>query len=93
MDAGLLANVADAVAAADPRLADFDLQHALRRRFDGMRIVVCNDDDVAPQATAAHVGERCRLYYLYAGEHCVRLSPDALGASGLLVGLLSGDGD
>lgn len=93
MDAGLLAQVVDAVAAADPRLADIELQYALRRRFHGLRIVVCNDDDVAPRASAALSSTRCRLYYLDTGDHCVRLSADAAGASGLLVGLRTDDGD
>ncbi len=40
---------------------------------------------------------RCRLYYLDAGEHCVKLTRDAAAASGLVVALLDGpldaDGD
>lgn len=93
MDPALPARVAAAAAAADPRLADIDLQSRLRLEFDGLRIVVCNDDDVPPRAKAAHGNERCRLYYLDAGEHCVRLTGEPEAASGLLVGLVSDDGE
>lgn len=93
MDRALLARVADATAAADPRLADIDLQKRLRSEFDGLRIVVCNDDDVPPRAKAAYGNARCRIYYLDAGEHCVRLTGEAEAASGLLVGLVGDDGE
>ncbi len=93
MDPALLGQVADHVTAADPRLADIDLQNALRARFAGMRIVVCNDDDVAPNMPAALETRRCRLYYLDAGEHCVRLTREAEAASGLVVGLRADDED
>ncbi|MBI5901566.1 MAG: hypothetical protein HZB40_20390 [Rhodocyclales bacterium] len=93
MDAGLLARVADAVAAADPRQADIDLQNRLRLRFEGLRIVVCNDDDVAPNVPAALETPRCRLYYLDANDHCVRLTREPEAASGLVVGLRADDGN
>lgn len=88
MDAALVARVAAAVLAAPPGQADFDLQNALRRAFGGLRVVVCSDDDVSPNVPAALENARCRLYYLDATEHCVRLSRVADGASGLLVGLV-----
>jgi len=93
MDPALLGQLADHVAAADPRLADIDLQNALRAQFAGIRIVVCNDDDVAYNMPAALETPRCRLYYLDAGEHCVRLTRDAEAASGLVVGLRADDED
>lgn len=91
MDSALPGRVADHVAAADPRLADIDLQKQLREHFDGLRIVVCNDDDVAPNMPAAHDNARCRIYYLDANEHCVRLTREAGAASGLVVGLIADD--
>ena len=91
MDPALPGLVADHVAAADPRLADIDLQKQLRAQFDGMRIVVCNDDDVAPDMPAAHGNARCQVYYLDANEHCVRLTREAAAASGLVVGLIAAD--
>ncbi len=93
MDPGLLGLVADYVAAANPRLADIDLQHALRAQFDGLRVVVCSDDDVAPNVAAVHENPRCRLYFLHAGDHCVRLTGEADAATGLLVGLRADDAD
>jgi hypothetical protein len=93
MEPTLLALVADYVAAANPRLADIDLQTQLRSKFDGLRVVVCSDDDVPPNMPAAHESARCHLYYLDAGEHCVRLTREADAASGLVVGLRADDAD
>jgi hypothetical protein len=90
---GVLERLAASVAAADPRLADIELQRRLRAEFDGLRVVVCSDDDVPPNMPAALDSARCRLYYLDAGEHCVKLTTDAGAASGLVVGLLGADGD
>ena len=89
--AGIVARLADAVAEASPFLADIDLQKQLRSEFDGLRIVVCNDDDVPPNMPAAFGNTRCNLYYLDAGEHCVKLTREAEAASGLVVGLLGAD--
>jgi hypothetical protein len=86
--AGMVEQVADSVAASDPRLSDFDLQVRLRAEFDGLRVVVCSDDDVPPRLSPAYGNARCNLYYLDAGEHCVKLSRDAEAASGIVVALL-----
>lgn len=86
--AGVLEGLAAAVEAADPRLSDFDLQTRLRAGFDGLRVVVCNDDDVPANLPPALGNARCNLYYLDAGEHCVKLTREAEAASGLVVGLL-----
>ncbi len=88
MDAATVERVAGAVLAAPPVLADIDLQNRLRAEFDGLRVVVCNDDDVPPNMPAAFENARCRLYYLDASEHCVKLSRDADSASGIVVGLI-----
>lgn len=93
MDPALPGRVADYVAASSPRLADMELQQQLRAEFAGLRIVVCNDDDVAPNMPPAHDGARCRIYYLDANEHCVRLTRDAEYASGLVVGLIADDAE
>jgi hypothetical protein len=89
--AGVIERVADSVAAADPRLSDFDLQGRLRAEFDGLRVVVCSDDDVSPGLAPVHGNARCNLYFLDTGEHCVKLTRDAEAASGLVVGLVSAD--
>ena len=86
--AGMVEQVADSVAEASPFLADIDLQHLLRAEYDGLRVVVCNDDDVPTTMRPAHGNARCNLYYLDAGEHCVKLTRDAQAASGLVVALL-----
>ncbi len=86
--AGMLKRVADEVAEASPFLADIDLQGQLRRLFDGLRVVVCSDDDVPASMPPALGNARCNLYYLDAGEHCVKLTRDAQAASGLVVALL-----
>lgn len=91
MEASVVAQVAAAVLAAPPAQADIDLQHSLRAAFGGLRVVVCSDDDVSTLVPPALENARCRLYYLDATEHCVRLSRVAEGASGLLVGLIGDD--
>jgi hypothetical protein len=89
--AGIVERVADAVAEASPFLLDIDLQKQLRSEFDGLRVVVCNDDDVPPTISPVLGNSRCNLYYLDAGEHCIKLTTAAEAASGLVVGLLGAD--
>ena len=89
ISAVVVRRVADAVAEASPFLADIDLQGQLRRRFDGLRVVVCSDDDVPANLPPALGNARCNLYYLDAGEHCVKLTREAEAASGLVVALVS----
>lgn len=86
--AGVLEQVADSVAEASPFLADIDLQHLLRAEYGGLRVVVCSDDDMPPNLPPAHGNARCNLYFLDAGEHCVKLTRDAEAASGIVVALL-----
>lgn len=93
IEAVVVRRVADAVAEASPFMADIDLQGQLRRRFDGLRVVVCSDDDVPANLPPALGNARCNLYYLDAGEHCVRLTREAEDASGLVVALLGADAD
>lgn len=63
-------------------------QAELRRRFPGVRITVCSDDDIPARVPAARETAVARFYYVDAGEHCARLSTDAESASGIVVGLL-----
>lgn len=90
--AELASRVADSVAEASPFLLDIDLQKQLREAYDGLRVVVCSDDDIPAHATPALGNHRCNLYYLDASDHCVRLTGDAGAASGLVVGLRDPDG-
>lgn len=89
--AGILESVADSVAEASPFLPDIYLQRQLRNQFDGLRVVVCSDDDVPPNMPPAHGNARCNLYYMDTGEHCAKLTRDAEAASGLVVGLRDAD--
>jgi hypothetical protein len=91
--AGVLERVADSVAEASPFLADIDLQRLLRAEYVGLRVVVCSDDDVPVNMSPVLGNARCKLYYLDAGEHCVKLTREAEAASGLVVGLLGADAD
>ncbi|MEF8700492.1 MAG: DUF6129 family protein [Candidatus Accumulibacter sp. UW26] len=89
----LVARVAEVVAGTPASLSDGDLQRALREHFAGLRVVVCNDDDVPPRVSPVFANVRCNLYYLDASEHCVTLTGDAGAASGLVVGRLTEDVD
>lgn len=93
IDAALVRLVADAVAAAPARTDFAATQAELRRGFPDLRIVVCSDDDIPPKLPPAAENGRCRLYYLDASEHCVKLTRDADAASGIVVGLLDGRDD
>ncbi len=85
ISADLLARVAAAVTPT----AD---QADLRRRFPGVPITVCSDDDIPPRLDAVHETAVARFYYVAAGgEHCVKLSTDAESASGIVVGLIGED--
>ncbi|PKO84833.1 MAG: hypothetical protein CVU17_01230 [Betaproteobacteria bacterium HGW-Betaproteobacteria-11] len=90
---GLPERVADVVAEASPLLTEIDLQRQLRAAFDGLRVVVCRDDDLPPNLPPVLGNARCHLYFLDTGEHCVKLTSDAAAASGLVVGLLDADDD
>ncbi len=75
------------VAAVTPAANEADL----RRQFPGVRITVCNDDDLPARLTAVRETAAARFFYIDAGEHCVKLSSDAETASGIVVGLLGDD--
>jgi len=80
--------ILERVAAAVTPGAD---QDELRRRFPGLPITVCSDDDIPARLQAVHETAAARFYYLDASEHCVRLSTDAESASGIVVGLIGED--
>lgn len=63
----------------------------LRRQFPGVRITVCNDDDLPARLTAVRETAAARFFFIDAGEHCVKLGSDAETASGIVVGLLGDD--
>ena len=91
ISAELAGEVAAAVAAAPPRLGEDDLAARLRQRFSGLRITVCSDDLLPPRLPPALETDACRIYYLDASEHCLKLTRDPDAAAGLVVGLRSDD--
>jgi len=93
IETGILDGVAKAAGEASPALADIELQNALRGQFGGLRIVVCSDDDIPARISPVTGNARCNLYFLDASEHCVKLTDNAEIASGLVVGLIVGDGE
>jgi Family of unknown function (DUF6129) len=72
--------------------ASFDaLAQQLRAAFPGIHITVCGEDDVPPRLTPAAEGPVCRLYYVDANEHCLKLTTDAEVATGIVVALIGDD--
>lgn len=68
--------------------ATFDaLAQQLRASFPGIHITVCAEDDVPPRLPPAAESTACRLYYVDANEHCLKLTTDAEAATGIVVAL------
>jgi len=82
------AELLERVAAAVTPAADED---DLRRRFPGVRITVCSDDDIPARVPAVSETAAARFYYIDADEHCVKLGTDAESARGIVVGLIGED--
>jgi hypothetical protein len=87
----VLAAVAARGAALGPAAYGSDLQAALRAAFPGVHITVCGEDDIPARLSAAAGDTRCDLYYVDAGEHCIKLTNDADTASGIVVALRGDD--
>ncbi|MRD72387.1 hypothetical protein GH865_03855 [Rhodocyclus tenuis] len=82
---GVLATVASA---RGPAACGDGLAHLLRERFPDLHsITVCADDDTPARLSPAASNEVCSLYFVSAGEHCLSLTSDPAGASGLVVAL------
>lgn len=91
IEATLLKDVADAIATL-PSLADENgVTQTLRSRFPGLKVVVCNDDHIPPNVKPVGENDVCNLYFMDTGEHCVKFTPDAEAASGIVVGLRGDD--
>lgn len=72
--------------------AGFDaLAQQLRAEFPGIHITVCAEDDVPPRLPPAAESPACRLYYVDANEHCLKLTTDGETATGIVVALCSDD--
>jgi hypothetical protein len=84
IEAALLDRVIDQVTPS----AGFDaLAQRLRASFPEIHITVCGEDDVPPRLPPAAESEACRLYYVDASEHCLKLTADAEAATGIVVAL------
>lgn len=92
IDAALLQQVADAVAAQPSLVDENGLNQTLRAQFAGLRVVVCSDDHIPPRVKPVAENAVCHLYYMDTGEHCVKFTSEAEAASGIVVGLI-GDQD
>ncbi len=84
IEAALLDRV---LAAVSPDRAYDALAQQLRGSFPGVHITVCGEDDISPRLTPAAESGACLLYYVDAGEHCLKLTADAEAASGIVVAL------
>ena len=67
------------------------LLKALRERFQGIHFTICSDDDIPARLPSAAESSFCRLYYVSSGGHCLRLSDEPEGATGLAVAMLDED--
>lgn len=91
--AALLADVATRTAALAAAGGYEELLASLRNAFPGIHISVCGEDDVPPRLPPAAENAVCRLYYVDANEHCLKLTNDAEAASGIVVALCADDRD
>lgn len=74
-------------------LPDDELKAHLRSSFPGVHFTVCSDDDIPARVPAVAGNDTCRLYYVDASDHCLRLTDDAAGATGLVVALCDEDNE
>jgi hypothetical protein len=83
--------LAKVAAATGPASYGDGLTALLRASFPGTRITVCGEDDIPARLPAAATGAGCRLYYVDASEHCLKLTTEAAAASGIVVALCGDD--
>lgn len=88
IDRALLDGILAAVA---PQLPHEELARRLRAAFPGVHVTVCGEDDIPPRLPCAAENALCYLYYVDAGEHCLKLTTDADAATGVAVALRSDD--
>lgn len=89
--AGVAEQVAAAFTALPSRSDEAAIERDLRMAFPELRIVVCSDEQIPPRLTPALQSDGCALYYLDAGEHCVKLTDNREVACGIVVGLVDDD--
>lgn len=91
LDADIARQVAAAFVALPSRADEAAIERELRAAFPELRIVVCSDEQIPPRLSPALVADGCALYYLDAGEHCVKLTDNREVACGIVVGLVDDD--
>lgn len=72
-------------------MPDEVLKAHLRGSFPGVHFTVCSDDDIPARVPAVAGNGICRLYFVDGAEHCLKLTDDAAGATGLVVALCDED--
>ncbi|HYE37571.1 hypothetical protein [Methylocaldum sp.] len=56
----------------------------VRKSFPGLSLTRCDASDMGPEVPAFETAEFC-VYLIDTSEHCVRLTGDPAGATGLIV--------
>ncbi len=92
IEAGILSKVLDQVVSRAHAPGDALAGH-LRGTFPGVHFTVCSDDDIPPRLRSVAGNAYCRLYYVDASDHCLKLTADAAAATGLVVALCDEDED
>lgn len=92
METGLLAKVLEQVASRADVPGNALAGH-LRGTFPGVHFTVCSDDDIPARMRSVAGNDCCRLYYVDASDHCLKLTADAAAATGLVVALCDDDED
>lgn len=91
IEAALIQQVADAVAALPSLVDENAINQTLRGQFPGLKVVVCNDDHIPANVKPVSGNAVCHLYFMDTGEHCVKFTSEAEVASGIVVGLIGDD--
>lgn len=63
---------------------DDDLVPALREAFPGIHFTFCMEDDIG-EIRPAMEAEGFNLYYVDGHDHCLKFTPDAGAATGIVV--------
>lgn len=91
IEAALVQQVADAVAALPSLNDENGVTQALRGKFPGLKVVVCNDDHIPVNVKPISENAVCHLYFMDTGAHCVKFTTEAEVASGIVVGIIGDD--
>ena len=81
--AEMLEQIANAAASFD--VLDEAALDILKARWPKLRFTLCNDDDMPARMPPALQRERCNLYLVGGGEHCLSLTTDPEVAVGVVL--------